>query len=65
MASATNFQNPSWFLSGPHTASIRDHRLAEDEGIPTLTDPYDVLVRISYVGVCGSDVHLPPSRVHN
>ncbi|PCG94036.1 Alcohol dehydrogenase superfamily, zinc-type [Penicillium occitanis (nom. inval.)] len=57
MASATNFQNPSWFLSGPHTASIRDHRLAEDEGIPTLTDPYDVIVRISYVGVCGSDVH--------
>lgn len=57
MASATNFQNPSWFLSGPHTASIRDHPLSDGDGIPTFTDPYGVLVRISYVGVCGSDVY--------
>lgn len=61
MASATNFQNPSWFLSGPHTASIRDHPLTKDDTIPALTDPYNVLVRISYVGVCGSDVYPPPS----
>jgi hypothetical protein len=57
MTSVTNLQNPSWFLSGPHTASIRDHHLTEDGKPPTLTDPYDVLVRISYVGVCGSDVY--------
>lgn len=56
MASAINFRNPSWFLSGPHTASIRDHPLTEDGTIPALTDPYDVLVRIAYIGVCGSDV---------
>lgn len=28
----------------------------EDKEIPELTDPHDVLVRIAYVGVCGSDV---------
>lgn len=65
MATVTDFQNPSWFLSGPHTASMRDHPLAvADDTTPTLTDPYDVLVRISYVGVCGSDVCISPSNTH-
>ncbi|KAF2998293.1 hypothetical protein E8E13_007307 [Curvularia kusanoi] len=44
-------QNPSIVLYGPHTAK------QEDRPIPTLTNPHDVLIRIAYVGVCGSDVH--------
>ncbi|KAL9111809.1 MAG: hypothetical protein Q9227_003868 [Pyrenula ochraceoflavens] len=44
--------NPSWFLSAPFTANIRDHPA------PSLEDhPHSVLVRIRYTGVCGSDVH--------
>ncbi|RAL17638.1 NAD(P)-dependent alcohol dehydrogenase [Aspergillus homomorphus CBS 101889] len=29
----------------------------EDRPVPEIDDPHDVLIRISYVGVCGSDVH--------
>ncbi|KAF2736512.1 GroES-like protein [Polyplosphaeria fusca] len=29
----------------------------EDRPAPSLQDPYDVLVKINFVGVCGSDVH--------
>jgi D-xylulose reductase len=43
-------QNPSIVLYGPRNAKL------EDTPIPSLTSPYDVLVRINYVGVCGSDV---------
>jgi threonine dehydrogenase-like Zn-dependent dehydrogenase len=43
-------QNPSIVLYGAKTAKL------EDKHIPELTDPHDVLVRIAYVGVCGSDV---------
>jgi D-xylulose reductase len=43
-------QNPSIVLYGPKNAKL------EDTAIPELTDPHDVLVRINYVGVCGSDV---------
>jgi D-xylulose reductase len=43
-------QNPSIVLYGAKDAKL------EDKGVPTLTDPHDVLVRIAYVGVCGSDV---------
>jgi D-xylulose reductase len=28
----------------------------EERPTPILSDPYDVIVRIHYVGVCGSDV---------
>ncbi|KAH8163495.1 hypothetical protein CIB48_g4753 [Xylaria polymorpha] len=44
-------QNPSVLLNGPHSASI------EDRPIPTLGGTNDVIIRIAYVGVCGSDVH--------
>ncbi|KAL2108274.1 hypothetical protein VUR80DRAFT_4008 [Thermomyces stellatus] len=29
----------------------------EDRPIPEIKDPYDVIARVCYVGVCGSDVH--------
>ncbi|KAF2119211.1 chaperonin 10-like protein [Lophiotrema nucula] len=44
-------QNPSAVLYSPGTVKI------EDRPIPTIQDPHDVLVRIAFVGVCGSDVH--------
>ncbi|KAK1635649.1 sorbitol dehydrogenase [Colletotrichum phormii] len=44
-------QNPSWFLYGPGSAKI------VDRPTPTLKNEHDVVVRIRYVGVCGSDVH--------
>ncbi|GKZ25530.1 hypothetical protein AbraIFM66951_011223 [Aspergillus brasiliensis] len=43
--------NPSCLLYGPQDARF------EDRPIPTLDDPHDVLIRIAYTGVCGSDVH--------
>ncbi|KAI1127874.1 GroES-like protein [Nemania abortiva] len=44
-------QNPSVILHGPHEAYV------EDRPIPVLSETNDVIVRIAYVGVCGSDVH--------
>jgi D-xylulose reductase len=47
-------QNPSVYLHGPGDAQIADAPM------PTLQHPSDansVIVRIAYVGVCGSDVH--------
>jgi D-arabinose 1-dehydrogenase-like Zn-dependent alcohol dehydrogenase len=49
-------QNPSIVLYGPKSAKL------EDTAIPELVDPHDVLVRINYVGVCGSDVSPFASR---
>jgi len=46
-------QNPSVLLYGPHNAKI------EDTPMPELVDSHDVIIRINYVGVCGSDVKLP------
>jgi threonine dehydrogenase-like Zn-dependent dehydrogenase len=43
-------QNPSYFLYGPGEAKIKDH------AIPRIEDPHDVLIRIAFTGVCGSDV---------
>ena len=43
-------KNLSCLLYGPGDARYEEHPL------PTLTDPHDVLVRIQFVGVCGSDV---------
>ncbi|KAH6643191.1 chaperonin 10-like protein [Boeremia exigua] len=58
-------QNPSIVLYAPRTASL------EDRPLPAAPGPHDVVVRIAFVGVCGSDVHfwrhggishpLPPS----
>lgn len=42
--------NLSCLLYGPHDARF------ENREVPTITDPYDVIIRIAYVGVCGSDV---------
>ncbi|RAK97675.1 NAD(P)-dependent alcohol dehydrogenase [Aspergillus ibericus CBS 121593] len=47
----SNAINPSCLLYGPLDARF------EDRPIPALTDPHDVIVRIAYTGVCGSDVH--------
>lgn len=43
--------NPSFVLYGPGSARI------EDLPVPQLTDPGDVILRVQFVGVCGSDVH--------
>ncbi|KAF1851613.1 GroES-like protein [Cucurbitaria berberidis CBS 394.84] len=53
MASSTSKEmvNPSIVLYGAKNAAL------EDKPIPELVEPHDVLVRINYVGVCGSDVH--------
>ncbi|OAL54182.1 GroES-like protein, partial [Pyrenochaeta sp. DS3sAY3a] len=70
MSSATSIQdmqNPSIVIYAPGNAKL------EDKPIPQIKDPHDVLIRINYVGVCGSDVHfwnhggigkpLPPSGI--
>ncbi|KAF9692074.1 hypothetical protein EKO04_009885 [Ascochyta lentis] len=44
-------QKPSIVLYGAHDAKLLDQE------IPALTDPHQVLIRIAYIGVCGSDVH--------
>ncbi|CAI7624317.1 unnamed protein product [Penicillium pancosmium] len=43
--------NLSCLLYGPGKARF------ENRKTPTLEDPHDILVRIAYVGVCGSDAH--------
>ncbi|KAJ5591936.1 uncharacterized protein N7459_002305 [Penicillium hispanicum] len=43
-------QNPSCLLYGPGDARL------EDLPLPVLEGPDDVIIRIAYVGVCGSDV---------
>lgn len=45
-------QNPSCLLYGPGDARF------ENRPLPTIEDPHDVIIRIAYVGVCGSDVRL-------
>jgi len=46
----TQSSNLSCLLYGPHDARF------EDRQVPAISDPYDVIIRIAYVGVCGSDV---------
>ncbi|PYI08748.1 GroES-like protein [Aspergillus sclerotiicarbonarius CBS 121057] len=43
--------NPSCLLYGAGDARY------EDRPIPSITSPTDVIIRIAYTGVCGSDVH--------
>ncbi|KLO96554.1 putative xylitol dehydrogenase [Fusarium fujikuroi] len=43
--------NPSCFLYGPEDARFGERP------IPQIEDPHDVIVKIAYTGVCGSDVH--------
>jgi D-xylulose reductase len=42
--------NPSYVLYGPGKARI------EDFPVPKLESPGDVILRVQFVGVCGSDV---------
>ncbi|TVY57203.1 putative D-xylulose reductase A [Lachnellula suecica] len=44
-------ENPACFLYGPGVAKI------ENSPYPSITDPHDVVLKIVYIGVCGSDVH--------
>ncbi|KAI1084755.1 GroES-like protein [Whalleya microplaca] len=44
-------ENPSVVLYGPLKADV------EDRPIPAIDEVNDVIIRIAYVGVCGSDVH--------
>jgi D-xylulose reductase len=48
--SIEKMQNPSIVLYGAKNAQL------EDKPITSPLDPHHVLVRIAYVGVCGSDV---------
>ncbi|KXH45983.1 hypothetical protein CNYM01_10251 [Colletotrichum nymphaeae SA-01] len=50
MATA-GMQNPSWFLYGPGSAKI------VDRPTPALNNEKSLVLRVKYVGVCGSDVH--------
>lgn len=43
-------QNPSIILYSAHNAKL------QDQPVPEILDPHDVLIRIAFVGVCGSDV---------
>ncbi|UNI17719.1 D-xylulose reductase [Purpureocillium takamizusanense] len=43
--------NPSFLLVGPGVAKV------QDRPVPIISDPHDVIVRINFIGVCGSDVH--------
>ncbi|KAJ5765773.1 hypothetical protein N7520_005332 [Penicillium odoratum] len=45
-------QNPSCLLYGPADIRFEDHPL------PTIEEPNDVIIRIAYIGVSGSDVNL-------
>ena len=47
-------ENPSVLLYGPGQAKI------EERPTPTITEDYDVVIQVAYVGVCGSDVRLLP-----
>ncbi|KAL6233473.1 hypothetical protein BDW75DRAFT_231978 [Aspergillus navahoensis] len=51
MATSNSASNPSFVL-----ASVQDLQF-EDRQIPQLRDPHDVLVRVQYTGICGSDIH--------
>jgi D-xylulose reductase len=51
--STKDMQNPSIVLYSPLTARL------EDKPVPELLSPHHVIIRIAYVGVCGSDVNSP------
>ena len=47
-------QNPSIVLYGPGSVKL------EDRLIPEILDSHDVLARVAFVGVCGSDASPRP-----
>ena len=54
-AMTSTMQNPSIVLYGAGKAKM------EDKPIPAVLEGHDVLVKIEFVGVCGSDVSVAPS----
>ncbi|KAF5661826.1 putative xylitol dehydrogenase [Fusarium heterosporum] len=50
-AKAMSETNPSCLLYGPGDARF------EDQPVPEIEDPNDVIIKVAYTGVCGSDVH--------
>ena len=50
-------KNPTVFLYAAGRAQI------DDTPEPEITHPTDAIVRIKYVGVCGSDVSVNPSAI--
>ncbi|KAJ4245082.1 hypothetical protein NW762_014293 [Fusarium torreyae] len=44
-------KNKAFVLRGPLDVSF------EDRPVPKITDPYSILIRVNYTGICGSDVH--------
>lgn len=60
MASSTlssQMQNPSIVLYGAGQAKL------EDKPVPEIIDAHDIIVRIAFVGVCGSDVSLQAKSI--
>jgi D-xylulose reductase len=53
-----NAENPSCLLYGPFDARF------ENRPVPVIENPYDVIVRIAYTGVCGSDVSILEHYTH-
>lgn len=53
----TPLTNPALYLHSPGVAKI------DDSPYPSISDPHDVIIRITYVGVCGSDVGYYSLRV--
>lgn len=51
--------NPSWFLYGPHSAKL------QDRPVPSIRSDHDVVIRIKYIGVCGSDVSMADCLYHH
>jgi D-xylulose reductase len=49
-----NMENPSCLLYGPGDVRF------ENRPMPVIEDANDVIIRIAYVGVCGSDVCIVP-----
>jgi D-xylulose reductase len=52
-------QNPAVYLSGPGQADIKE------SPYPEITDPHEVVLKIAYVGVCGSDVRILSSSLYH
>lgn len=55
----TDTENLSCLLYGPLDARF------EKRSVPVITNPQDVIVKIAYTGVCGSDVPTPPNPLNN
>ncbi|KAF2017787.1 GroES-like protein [Aaosphaeria arxii CBS 175.79] len=50
-SASASLKNPSFVLQS------KDHVSIEDRPVPELKNPYDVLIKPRWTGICGSDVH--------